>query len=978
MPKTVVKTFPDEFYPDLILNHIAFALGLTRLRKVSFSKQNLELYHHAGPTSVSIKYNEIDGIRVNGFFLKSVRFTTNSKNYYFRWLYKKQADNLLSKFHSAEELAWKNKYKKFQPEIINLVEWIEGINARLFFQRSSVFTKNEASANQVLMEFNSRDPKLVEVTVEALKLKKIRDFMTKGYEERTLINQEYINLEITRQTKLFDDIEKNPLTNEQRKSVVIDEDSNLVIAAAGSGKTSVIVSKTAWLLTKGLRKPNDLLLLAFARDAKNEMFERLEKRVKHSNIKDIGVHTFHSFGLEIISTTTGEKPSLSRLAEDDFALLNFIQSTVQKKLEDSTYKKIISRWFSEFFAPYKSQFDFENYGQYYDYLNTNNIRSLKAEKLKSYEECEIANFLFLNGINYVYEPDYEHKTADARRRQYKPDFYLPEYKIYIEHLGLRGFGRTAPFVDRKKYLQALRWKRDLHKRHKTNLIETYSCEKIHGNLLVNLTNKLLNAGVVFQEIKGDKIFEILRERGQIDPFTSLVKTFLGHFKGSQLNEKTIRKSGSVIEGAERNSAFIDVFIPIFEGYQNYLKEENAIDFHDMISMATRFIEQNKYKSPFRYIMVDEFQDISSGRAKLVSALQKSDPDVQLFCVGDDWQAIYRFAGSDINFMRDFSDNFGTFERSDLSMTFRCEEKITVEATNFIIKNEFQISKSVSSTNSTDQTSIYICFKGSSEEELLHSILSLIQVDEKLGENNNVLILGRYRLETYLKAYKINYHQILKHLSKEFDTLNISFKTVHRSKGLEADYVIILDVISDFLGFPNENADDHVLNMVLSKPEAYPNSEERRLFYVALTRAKKKVFINTQSGSVSKFVSEIIQSPYEFSLLGKNPDHEHRCPVCVQGELQLKKGSNGSFWGCSNYPRCENRSQACPHCGKGYPLKSGDREFNCQICEQSVKACPEQDCGGWLEQRNGKYGIFWGCTEYFSDTKQCQYTEKTKQ
>ena len=329
-------------------------------------------------------------------------------------------------------------------------------------------------------------------------------------------------------------------------------------------------------------KRQDILLLAFARDAKIEMSERLAERIEHPDIEDVNVHTFHSIGLEIIAQATGNKPSLSKLADDELALLNFIKLTIGEKLEDETYKNVITKWFSEFFAPYASQFDFDNLGQYWEYLDKNNIRSLKGEKLKSFEECEIANFLYLSGINYVYESDYEHKTSNVRRRQYKPDFYLPDYNIYLEHLGLRGFGRTAPYVNRKEYLQALRWKRELHKKHDTKLIETYSCEKVQGILLSNLRKKLLKHGVKFNELEGHKVFTILEEKKQIDPLTSLIKTFLGHFKGALLDEDKVREIGASIDGAERNSAFIDVFMPIFNEYQKFLEKEKAIDFHDMI------------------------------------------------------------------------------------------------------------------------------------------------------------------------------------------------------------------------------------------------------------------------------------------------------------------------------------------------------------------------------------------------------------
>ena len=148
----------------------------------------------------------------------------------------------------------------------------------------------------------------------------------------------------------------------------------------------------------------------------------------------------------------------------------------------------MTRWFSEFFAPYKSEFDFENYGEYWDYIKKNQIITLKDEPVKSFEECEVANFLYLNSVNYIYEAEYEHDTRTKEKGQYHPDFYLPDYEIYIEHLGINCAGKTAPYVDRAEYLRSLKWKRELHEEHETILIETTSCEKSQGVLTKNLFN----------------------------------------------------------------------------------------------------------------------------------------------------------------------------------------------------------------------------------------------------------------------------------------------------------------------------------------------------------------------------------------------------------------------------------------------------------------------------------------------------------
>ncbi|WP_347832177.1 UvrD-helicase domain-containing protein [uncultured Planktomarina sp.] len=980
MNEKVSKSEAVSFRREGFYRLLSFFSGQTKFKSVSFSDDHFSF--HSKRVKFSIKYAKVEHVELRGIIFKKVAFNAGLQKLTFRGLSGKDADRLILMFQNSDSYSWLRIFKPHSDDVKLVVGWVDDVWARKYFQRSSVYNSRVKQALNLIDEIGARIPDLLKQSVEALQIAKINNFLKVSDSQREQNNKEYIPLELERQRTLFNNIEKNPLTDEQRTSVVTDEDANLVVAAAGSGKTSVIVAKAAWVVQKGLQRPEEILLLAFAADARKEMSERLEDRIRHAPKNSMKVHTFHSLGLDIIGKSTGKKPSLSKLADDkeNVNLSNFIKDTILFNLNEDLYYEKINKWFGEFFAPYKSQFEFQNYGQYLTYLKENKIRSLKNEILKSYEECEIANFLYLNQINYIYEDKYKFETADENRRQYQPDFYLPDYGIYIEHLGLKGFGRTAQFINRKEYLRSLRWKRKLHQEYETTLIETYSCEKSLGILTSNLKVKLSQHGVEFRKMDADQVFEVLNQQKQIDPFTSLVTTFLGHFKGSQLNEEILRKRNVHFDEKEaaRNSAFINVFMPIFESYQKHLKAEKTIDFHDMISQATGFIQEGKYKNPFKYIMVDEFQDISVGRSKLVSALQSSNDDAQLFCVGDDWQAIFRFAGSDINVMKEFGSYFGKFERTDLSLTFRSEEKITNQATNFILKNDAQIPKNVTSHRQIEAPSVFVHFKKQSNMETafldsqvhLSEILTSIQNDASEGENPEVLILGRYRLSTY----QTDYIGILRELRNQFPGVNMQYKTAHRSKGLEADYVIIIEVVNDFLGFPNERADDHVLELVLAKAEAFPNSEERRLFYVALTRAKKKVFVSTTTGMTSEFVNELIQSPYDCEIRGKQSGALPSCPKCIGGRLALKTGEFGNFWGCNNHPLCNFTSNPCPHCKEGYPRSTPDMILECDVCEQPISACPRTGCDGHLQQENGPYGVFWGCSQF--RYKGCDYKVKT--
>ena len=308
-------------------------------------------------------------------------------------------------------------------------------------------------------------------------------------------------------------------------------------------------------------------------------------------------------------------------------------------------------------------------------------------------------------MSYEYEAQYEHDTRTSQRGQYKPDFHLPDAGIYIEHFALNASGNTPPFIDREEYLHSMEWKRSLHAEHGTVLIETFSHEKAAGKLTKYLSEKLAAHGVTFSPIPSDQVFVALQEQERVDPFTTLVATFLHHFKGAQLSSHEVARRAAKAGDRLRAQAFLAVFEPIFERYQQSLSRQ--IDFHDMINRATKHVEAGRFLSPFRYILVDEFQDISPGRARLLKALLDQSPDAQLFAVGDDWQSIYRFAGSDIAIMREFGDHFGHTEQTYLETTFRCADRIAEVATKFVLSNPAQIRKKVRSTRRADGPSVHV-------------------------------------------------------------------------------------------------------------------------------------------------------------------------------------------------------------------------------------------------------------------------------
>ena len=830
------------------------------------------------------------------------------------------------------------------------------------YLKCSFFNKLKTEAENAAGQFTTCWPDTLSDEPEIQMLKTILDFLKKPDQVREKANTIFVKNELLRSKELFDQIENRALTDEQRKSVVSDDDRNIVIAAAGSGKTSVIVAKAGWLLNRSYRQPAELLLLAFARDARNEMEERIRNRIGVRKANEITVSTFHSLGYAIIGEVEGKRPAISKAVENNRALTDLVKGIIYELVADQTISENVLTWFREQFAPYQSLHEFKSWGEYYDYIRRYEIRSLKGEQLKSFEECEIANFLYLNGINYKYEHLYEYETATSEKGPYRPDFYLPEFEIWIEHFGLNAKNETAPFVPQKAYLESMAWKRTLHEEHGTTLIETFSHECAAGTLLRNLEKKLHACGVNLSPIPTSEVFTTLQEQGWIDPFINLLTTFLQHFKGAQLSFEQVMQRAANMENRARAEAFLVVFKLVFERYQYELERSGEIDYYDMITKAAEHVESGRYRSSFGYILVDEFQDISPDRARLLKALLNHSSDNQLFAVGDDWQAIFRFAGSDCSIMRNFTEHFGASKQLSLETTFRCNDRIATTATDFILKNPAQISKTVRSVHRADKPCVHVGLSGGQKLSLLKEALDRIAKNARsYNVDSSVLLLGRYR---HLRP------QNLSSLARQYPGLHFTYKTVHRSKGLEADYVVVLNVCSGNYGFPTEITDDALLDLIFATSESHSNAEERRLLYVAITRAKRQAFLLAEGGPPSSFAIELTGDDYDTKTFGRSPERDVSCPLCIEGRIVRRKNKNNDsiFFGCSNYPYCEHRQQPCPVCREGL-LVRGLEKFKCQDCGQSIEACPK--CDGWLQIRMGKYGRFLGCTSFPA----CKFTRK---
>jgi len=767
-------------------------------------------------------------------------------------------------------------------------------------------------------------------------------------------NEKYIQDELEKFQDFFDGVEAYPLTENQRRAIVTEEKHNLIVAGAGTGKTSTLIGKASYILQKEFAEPHEILLISFARKVKDEIAERVPTRLGQK----LRIETFHSLGLSIIADVEKRKPSISELSTDRLKLQNAIMGFIWKRRGDKEFLRKLNEYFAFHRTPYKSEFYFKSKGEYIDFLHNNQVRSLNGELVKSFEECEIANFLYINGIDYIYERDYEVETASKKHRQYKPDFFIPAHGIYIEHFGVDRNNMTAPFIDREKYLAEMTWKRRVHRENHTTLVETYSWEKSEGVLLENLEKNLLSAGAEFAKIPPEQTFDRLNQLGVVHPFTGLLATFLNLFKSTQKSIQELLKLAKRLPDYDRSKAFIDIFSQIYSDYEKSLGEE--IDFNDMINKAEEYVSNGVYHSEFKYILVDEFQDISYNRFRLLKALLINNPSAKLFCVGDDWQSIYRFTGSDVSIMTDFNYHFAPSERLDLDTTFRFDNKLCDFSSKFILKNPNQIKKQLTSHIESADPAVTLLWSEIIEDTILE-ILNQIESSEKKGAH--VFIIGRYNHQQPTN---------LRQLQEKFPKLNISYITAHSSKGKQSDYVIIIGLTSQGYAFPSQIEDDPLLDIVLAKKELVPNAEERRLFYVAVTRAKKHVFLIANKENPSTFASEVESGGYDVIIEGRRGEADVLCPDCKTGVIVPRHGKFGNFYSCSNYPYCEYKPRMCPKCGKGFLFQS-DRFAGYYICSNATCSFKRRKCprckDGYLIVRSGRHSKFLGCSNYPA----CRYT-----
>ena len=910
-------------------------------------------------------------------------------------------------------------------------------------------------------------------------------------------NERYINQELKDNSDLFDDLDGKSLDSQQREAIVVDEDAVKVIAGAGSGKTFTIQGKVKYLTEKRDVDPSEILAISFSNASVDDLKERIAE--------PIDIKTFHKVGKDILT----QYNQYSR--PDTSALKRIIKRYLTKKaLKNEDISKKLIEFFSFYINVPPSDDDIKYEGDLLDWQEGVDFSTLKRrfknkqretlnnEIVRSYEELYIANFLFIYGIKYTYEKIYSYPNKNFERefnkfkeflfsfneeipdelknditkdllnltdifeeyeiKDYLPDFYLDDYNIYIEHFGLNRNCENHLIGGKssEEYVKEMEWKRKVHKKYGTTLIETFSYYQSENRLLTRLAEKLQAQGVEFNEIDYREVYRILLENKTIkewEDFIVLLKTFIELFKGNNYDENKFKEFYDYVGGLkdsfskDRTIAFLKIVEEIYNDYEAYLLKIKKIDFNDMINKASDCIVKNGLDLPYKYIIVDEYQDTSFTRYNLLRNICDSI-GAKIMVVGDDWQSIYSFSGCDVNIFTKFDNFFDVCETRYIEKTYRNSQQLIDASSNFVMKNPDQTRKELKSSKSLKYPIKLVKFDNDFDEILKFELIIKNIINQSAFKNKKILILGRNNKDIFnlLKNFnveneygkrkfeilgdedKLRRNKFVKIVYRESPDVNIEYRTVHQSKGLECDNVILINLKNWKAGFPNKMVDDPVLNFVKRNGDSFSYAEERRLFYVALTRTKNNVYLLSPYFKSSVFVQEL-KTDANVELLElennrletlknieKNGESyviptKLKCPVCKTGVVLLEsfwnKGKLNRVLKCSHnmappFNRCNweggyygseledlDDIEYCPSCdgilikryrhSDGHPFlgctnfrKTGCRGKGKKL-EYIGKTCPK--CGKPLVKRvNGEdNSLFVGCSGF----PKCRHTEPFK-
>ncbi|MFX0140217.1 MAG: topoisomerase DNA-binding C4 zinc finger domain-containing protein, partial [Candidatus Hodarchaeota archaeon] len=690
----------------------------------------------------------------------------------------------------------------------------------------------------------------------------------------------------------------------------------------------------------------------------------MKDRIKKNYDIDIDIYTFHALGRKIIQEETQKKPKLLFNQSFDKNQYILIEQLFGEALKDREYQNILIEYLAYHIEQVVDEESFADKEEYYKYMKNKKYSTLNGLEVKSIAERDIANFLFIHNIDFKYEPLVEWVDESDEDKEYHPDFYLTEYDIYIEHWGLDENNNVPPWFSKspKEYLELRKWKLFQFKKYQEILVETWDYENKRNELIPNLKKKLLeiNSKIEFIQLTYKELVERTHEyKEKRNEIVNLIVNFIKIAKSNYYNDNDIEHKLESKKYTKKQNIFGQLALEVFRQYQKYLKAEDKIDFNDMINNAVQYVEKipQKYQNMYDQLLVDEFQDISYQRLQLIKGFVNENSNTKLFCVGDDWQSIYQFTGSDVRFFTNFDEFFANPEITYLKTNYRSSVRIVDLSNELISKNKDQMKKIINANKAIGQQPLFFelsrRFAYGFKSQIPH-VYELVRklVDEGV-KPKKIMVLSRFNkflreLEIYCGARGI---------PTEYKEGGVRFYSAHSAKGSECKHVILTDITSGLYGFPCEIQDSSVMEVAKRFKTQKYIEEERRLFYVAVTRSKKYLYLYSIEGNNSIFLDEIkphimkihvddlprweqVSSEIIPNFLREQEIKTLKiCPECGRF-LEERKGKYGLFIGCTGFPNCR---------------------YAMDIKNEKDILCPR--CGRRLVIRSGKYGIFLGCISF---------------
>jgi len=693
-----------------------------------------------------------------------------------------------------------NIFQDFSVRYQDFDHYIPETVSKNIFEKLKQFESIRKNLNPAFLKENENE-QLVQIVSDAKKIPPVLNDK----------NQSFYSKMIFKNQSLF-----SSLNQEQKEAVLKEAKHHLVIAGAGSGKTTVLLRRIIYLIQEKKVSPEKILALTYTKNAASVMEQRIEKEF---GLK-VKIKTFHAFAYEVFQSEISARPKIFTGELESYLSENF-----DLFMESPVFSASFFDFLLSFYDEEKKETDFQDARHYQFYLKSKSYQTLRGEIVKSKKEKKIADFLFLHHIDYQTPSIIPGTDLEA-------DFYLKEASFFIVLLPLSSH-RLKTWQKLQKEMEGLYL-----------LEESDSEETLFQELIKN--KKIKYKKMSFSELKTEwKDYSLVKNRAM-----HLFASYILNFKTFQIKKEIIEKE---LQTADPRTLF---FLQCAEflrlAYEKMLLSEGFLDFSDLIQEALK-IMRNKtdfYSSRYSHILVDEFQDISLEKIELLKLLALPSSPVSLFCVGDDWQSIYSFNGSEVSFFTRFEKYFFDPEKSFLSLNYRCPKSLIDAGNRLLDYNNEKIEKKVKAFSKIKTAPVCYEIESSGdrdfEKKQIQALLHLIHEKITSHPDYDILILSRYN--RFLEM-------IRKNLNPEW-IKRLRLLTVHRAKGDEADLVIILGMNEGSWGFPSTIQEQSLLKPVRPLRNEHPIEEERRLFYVALTRARKELFLFTPSKNHSIFISEI--------------------------------------------------------------------------------------------------------------------------